>query len=620
MGIQLESLTEFLLDQTIKLRRFGVTFFLSILTFGVVYSQAQEPADTDESASEVEEEQEAEEEVDYDDVVEVVATGTRLSSPDLSRRVEVMSAEEIAARGLSTAEDIIRAIPQNFSSINSATNLNFGSEAIDINLGALNIGTSTANLNGFGSSNTLVLVDGKRMAGKAGEQNFFVNLRDIPAGSIERVEIVLDGGSTIYGSDAVGGVINVITKKNYQGYSVSTRHEISSTSSDQSSVSLVGGYSWDDGRLAFTVSGQRSNPVNTQEAGYVTRDYSPFFGGNQEYNFNSEYNLKSAAVSTSRWGPFLTINEDNDGRNVSASDYRAPTQADWATDVERQSTGATDDLGVTLEVNQEVGDNLRLSGRLAYNNSYTSRKVTRFGQSSIVVPASNAFNPFGRTVYVQYNPRTEIDLGMVPLPNQESESDAVALVLEGIYEINSKWHINASINHSATEAMTSQWMFGTQQDRDHGDDALQARIDELLASSDPAVAINLFGNGTGQNPTVAELVVPIAVSKETTEVRSFEAYAEGALMEMRGDTLELVVGMESREQAIKDKSSYRPIGVDRPSRDLTAVFAELRVPLVGKDDNIPLIQTLQLSFSARYDKYSTEGANGSDDGRQSNHR
>ena len=65
-----------------------------------------------------------------------------------------------------------------------------------------------------------MLVNGRRVAGAAGEQNFFTNLRGIPAAAIDRVEIALDGGAPIYGSDAVAGVINIVLKKDYQGGAV----------------------------------------------------------------------------------------------------------------------------------------------------------------------------------------------------------------------------------------------------------------------------------------------------------------------------------------------------------------------------------------------------------------
>ena len=494
-------------------------FGLLVANFAV----AQEEEDSDNSTS-------TESDVETVDYEEMIVTGTRLTTPDPSRRVFTITADMIAARGLVTTEDIIRSIPQNFSSINSATNLNFGSSAIDSNLGALALGISTANLNGFGSGNTLVLLNGKRVAGQAGSDEFFANLRDLPAGFIERVEVSSDGSSSIYGSDAIGGVINIITKKDYQGVQVILRTEDSNTSSDLNKVGVSAGYSWEGGGVSAKITTTESEPSDTYETGHTTRDYSGMFGGDQNYNFNSQYRLKAAGVGLSRWGPFnMTLGEGNDGRNAQPEDFRPVTAADWATYVERESTGLSDDTGLSLDIDHQITKRIWIGAEYSQNTARSSRKVTRFGQSSIMVPATNAFNNFGRDVWVNYDAKTEIDLGLLPLPDQTSKSEFDRLVLRTVLEITDKWAFELDRVTSETFQHSIQWMFGTQQDRDFGNEALAARIDELLSSSDPNVAVNLFGDGTGQNPTIAEMIVPIAVSRRGSEITELE----GAFRDLR---------------------------------------------------------------------------------------
>ena len=574
------------------------------LSTNLVFAQDEdEPGDETEETAEVDEA-----------IEEVTVVGTRLSSPDQSQRIDVISQEMIEARGLSTAEDIIRSVPQNFSSINSATNLNFGSSAIDTNQGALGLGISTANLRGFGSANTLVLVNGKRIAGKAGTGEFFTNLRDIPAGAIERVEILLDGGATIYGSDAVGGVINFILKKDYRGGTLSFRQEDSSTGADQQRLTTSLGYSWGTGGITTNVSYLESSPVLTSKTGYTTKDYSPYFGGNQEYNFYHGGDLKSAGIGLSRWGPFtLTLGEGNDGRNAQPSDFRQATPDDWSTEIESDSTGSTEDLGFTIDIEHSITESFYVNAEYSRNNSYTNRRVTRFGQSSIEIPASNAFNPFGRTVWVSYNPQTEIDLGLLQLPAQVNDSTYDRLLLRASYFINPDWEIAVDWSTSDTSEDGTQWMFGTRQDSDFGDEALQARIEELLSSSDPNVAVNLFGDGTGQNPTIGEMVVPIARSLESSNNRTLEGFIRGQLREMKGSFMELVLGTEQRQEGISTQGSYFSSGLRSPTRDLTAYFAELRIPVVGLNNDIPLMDSLMVSLKLRHDQYDTAGANGSDE-------
>jgi len=163
---------------------------------------------------------------DTADLGRLQVTGSRLAGGDPTARVYTITAGDIAAQGLSSVEDIVRSIPFNFSSINGQTNMRV--DGTDQNLGALGLGISTANLRGLGSAATLVLVNGRRVAGSAGQEDGFVNIANVPASAIERVEIQIDGASAVYGSDAVGGVINFILYKDYSGGEAQVRYENSS--------------------------------------------------------------------------------------------------------------------------------------------------------------------------------------------------------------------------------------------------------------------------------------------------------------------------------------------------------------------------------------------------------
>ena len=422
-----------------------------------------------------------------------------------------------------------------------------------------------------------------------------------------------DGTSTIYGSDAIGGVINVITKKDYRGVQFTLRSENSNTSADLEKASVSAGYSWEGGGISAIVSMTRSDAVDTYETGHTTRDYSDEYGGNEDYNFNSSYRLKAAGIGLSRWGPFnQTLGEGNDGRNAQPEDFRPVTMADWRTEVEENATGLTDDLGFIFDIEHQITDWLWLAAEYTDKNSYTSRKVTRFGQSSIVVPASNAFNNFGRTVWVSYDATTEIDLGLIQLPDQTRDSEFDRLVLRSQLTLNDNWVFELDQTTSESYQHSIQWMFGTQQDRDFGDEVLAARIDELLASPDPNVAVNLFGDGTGQNPTIAEMIVPIAVSREGSDIKEIEGSFRGKVMELKDAHLELVLGTVQRREGNTTDGSFFATGLRSPKRDLRAYFGELRVPVIGASDNIRFVNSLTLSFSVRYDDYDTAGADGRD--------
>lgn len=138
----------------------------------------------------------------------IVVTGSRIRQPNLESTSPVtqVTAADITTQGVTRVEDLINQLPQAFAAQN-ATVAN----------GAT--GTATVDLRGLGSARTLVLVDGRRMP-YGGVTNSAADLNQIPSQLIERVEILTGGASAIYGSDAIAGVVNFITKKNFEGVEI----------------------------------------------------------------------------------------------------------------------------------------------------------------------------------------------------------------------------------------------------------------------------------------------------------------------------------------------------------------------------------------------------------------
>jgi iron complex outermembrane receptor protein len=146
----------------------------------------------------------------------VVVTGSYIRRTDTESPspVDIISAEDILKRGMTTVADVIHSL----SSDNSGTlTQNFS--------GAMAGGASGVSLRGLTVDATLVLVDGHRMANYPladDGQRPFVDIGSLPLGIVDRVEVLKDGASAIYGSDAIAGVVNIITKKEFTGFDVST--------------------------------------------------------------------------------------------------------------------------------------------------------------------------------------------------------------------------------------------------------------------------------------------------------------------------------------------------------------------------------------------------------------
>ena len=149
--------------------------------------------------------------------VEITGSSIKRIAKEGALPVEVISAEQMQKMGVTSAEDLVRTLSANGTGADNATSSNnvFGSDADRVAGGA-----SFASLRGLGANSTLVLLNGRRIAAH-GASGASVDLNSIPTAAIQRVEILKDGASAIYGTDAVGGVINFILRKNYEGVQAS---------------------------------------------------------------------------------------------------------------------------------------------------------------------------------------------------------------------------------------------------------------------------------------------------------------------------------------------------------------------------------------------------------------
>lgn len=162
--------------------------------------------------------------------VEITGSSIKRVDAETALPVTVMKREDIERTGATTAQDLVNMIPGNF-----------GGGVVANNIGATGV-ASTANLRGLGSKYTLVLLNGRRVANYA-IGNSPVDLNSIPLSAIDRIEVLRDGASAIYGADAVAGVINFILKKDYQGLEASFNdNKPSQTGGKSKSFNVLAGY------------------------------------------------------------------------------------------------------------------------------------------------------------------------------------------------------------------------------------------------------------------------------------------------------------------------------------------------------------------------------------------
>ena len=166
---------------------------------------------------------------------EVVVTGSHIKRSNLegSAPVQVLDKATISAAGAATVQDLVVDLP-----VNTGTIINDEQSSL--------AGTTQFNLRGLGLGSTLTLINGRR-AGKSavadGGGNFFFDINQLPLAMIDRIDVQTDGASAIYGSEAVAGVVNVVTRKGFEGFEVSANYENATNSAG--SLNIAGG-AWGD--------------------------------------------------------------------------------------------------------------------------------------------------------------------------------------------------------------------------------------------------------------------------------------------------------------------------------------------------------------------------------------
>jgi iron complex outermembrane receptor protein len=206
------------------------------------------------------------------DVEEVVVTGSYIAGTpeDAAQPVDVIGAQDLQKQGSPTTVNLVKNITAAQSSIGESNRF-LGTAA----------GAATVNLRGFGSSRTLVLFNGQRMASSpAAVAIESVDINFIPNIAIGRIEILKDGAAATYGSDAVGGVINFITRRDLDGWEATANYTGIRGSKGDYDVSLARGWKFDRGDALLTATYRRRSELRTTDRGWALRPFAENnFGG-----------------------------------------------------------------------------------------------------------------------------------------------------------------------------------------------------------------------------------------------------------------------------------------------------------------------------------------------------
>lgn len=195
----------------------------------------------------------------------IIVTGSRIRGATIASPMISISRDDIRNSGRTTIGEIVRNIPQSFG---GGQNPGIGLNVPAIN--GTNVGGgSSINLRGLGSDATLTLLNGKRLGYSGSRQS--VDVSTIPIGAVDRIEIVADGASALYGSDAVGGVANILLLRDYDG--VETRAHLGGSTEGgnfRQQYGVTGGARWSRGGFVAAYEFNRNTPITSSDRSYAT--------------------------------------------------------------------------------------------------------------------------------------------------------------------------------------------------------------------------------------------------------------------------------------------------------------------------------------------------------------
>ena len=560
----------------------------------------------------------------------IVVTGSRIRRDPLSQDqpVTFVDSEDIARTGLSSAADVLQRLPSSGGALNSRFN-NSGNFGNPPDGGGVGAGAAEVDLRYLGSKRVLVLVDGLRYVNGASASGVpgSTDLNSIPESMIDRIEVLQDGASAVYGSDAIAGVVNIITRKKQQGLRLSAQAGVFGQG-DGAGYNFQGSWGTHFGGTDIVIGG---NYVRQDSISSGDRSISLFPTPGTtacDSSCSSGTPLGRFIVlgqSLTLKGPVLTGRPRYDPANPTGpnSDFKAFTTADRfnfapynfiQTPLER--------YGAFANLTQEIGSGVRLSVKALYNRRNSKNQAAPLplfvgpdaGNGNLLdtisISATNPFNPFGVTLdasnysfigrrFVENGPRRY---------SQQVDTYYGTATLDGQFDVGGRswnWDINGLWGRNTAK----QTVLG------NVNAANVARaLGPVAACTAPCVPFNIFGGAGSITQPMIDYIAFTQRDSSKQRVWDVSANITGSLFDLPGGALGMAIGAEHRDQSGRfdpDPTVAAGLGSDIPalptrgSFNVNEVYGELRAPLLAKT---PGFEKLELSFAARYSDYSTSGS------------
>ncbi len=522
---------------------------------------------------------------------EIVVTGTSIRGvPPTGSNLISVGRDDIEALGGANTPDLSASIPQ-LNSFNTAPQTSAGTGP--------GLGSFAPALRGLPANATLPLMDGHRVIGAA-VQVTNPDFPLIPNLALERIEVVADGASAIYGSDAVAGVVNFITRRRVDGAEVSASYGVADGYYAGNIGALVG-RDWGSGSIFAAYQYTENDNITGAERDYRVLDYRPA-GGVDSRPTACPAPTVGAASTTFAYDPLT-------------NSFGAAGTANHC-----DSAGAADILpssrihALFLSGRQDLTDDVTLWGEILYSERHDDIQVAAPAQS-VVLYNPAVYGAFGNPNFrgpatwasETVNFRTDNLIGSDHFTNTNDKSVG-----------NSSFGLDWQLPHGLELNVYGTLDWSRNDTFVPGIDATAlgyyANNNNFAVggtgSTNAATALDPFDTSTPA-ATVAAILNYASDVTEEQEVDLGAVRLNGPIADLPGGELRFALGVETRSEAF-EQSGYvgtpaSPVPEDF-GRRVNSVYGELFIPIVGAGNEAPLFHSLALSLSQRYDHYSDFGS------------
>jgi iron complex outermembrane receptor protein len=537
--------------------------------------------------------------------VEITGSSIKRIDAETALPVQVITRQDIEKTGVTTASELMSQVSANVGGLTDGASINTG--------GMDQRGFNSANLRGIGTSSTLVLLNGRRLANFASPgDDSGVDLNNIPAAAIERVEILLDGASAIYGTDAIGGVINFITRKDYRGtdvtaYAAVTQHG----GGGKRELSLsqgFGNYEADGFNVFGTLSGQHNESLRSGQRQFI-KDYDiPHRLG---WLLSSRTFPANIRIDSDQLAQLNAAGYDFGSRliNFSAPDCNPPANVSTPTGIggvdactydymqDTEIYPKSDKLNFLGRGTLRLGSQAQLFGEVLLSRTKTAYVSSANPTTIEDLPVSLSPELSAAGVTGLFDAR--LRMSEAGDRTSTTTSDAQRFVL-GVSGAAAGWEYDAAFNHSvnrAVDAYTHGYILYT----------------PFLAAVENGT-INLFGKSSAAGQAVYDNNQINDKSRVSVGVMdSVDAKFTRSLMTLPGGDLGVAIGAEFRRERVNFTPSTLllsneilgdrdpdgiPIQATSNRRNVAAMYGEL---------DAPITKSLDAQLAVRHDRYQGVG-------------